>query len=75
MLFFEKQTVPDFLALPGQHVRLPVQTPRRINFEYRLSAHVLNYREARSGCLERARLVVCNVCKSLKQNALCPSIR
>lgn len=31
MLVFggKQQTVPDFLPQPGQHVRLPVQTPRR----------------------------------------------
>lgn len=40
MLFFEKkQTMPDFLPQSDQHVRLPVQTPRRSNFETSSTAH------------------------------------
>ena len=31
--------MPDFLPQPGQHVRLPVQTPRRSDFKTSSTAH------------------------------------
>lgn len=35
----KQQTMPDFLQQPNQHVRLPVQTPRRSNFKMSSTAH------------------------------------